>query len=61
MTSSPASAGSSILASRTTVNIALARERLGKLGFTVAADARHPLPAPRTPAFSFPTRPIWSP
>jgi len=25
-----------------TVNIALARERLGKLGFTVAPDARHP-------------------
>ncbi|MQB43139.1 VOC family protein [Rhizobium sp. ICMP 5592] len=25
-----------------TVNIAMARERLGKLGFTVAADARHP-------------------
>ncbi|WFU03368.1 VOC family protein [Rhizobium sp. CB3171] len=25
-----------------TVNIALARERLGKLGFTVASDARHP-------------------
>lgn len=25
-----------------TVNIASARERLGKLGFTVAADARHP-------------------
>ncbi len=25
-----------------TVNIAAARERLGKLGFTVAADARHP-------------------
>ncbi len=24
------------------VNIDLARERLGKLGFTVAADARHP-------------------
>ncbi|MFS8046895.1 VOC family protein [Rhizobium sp. BR 314] len=25
-----------------TINIALARERLGKLGFTVAPDARHP-------------------
>ncbi len=25
-----------------TVDIALARERLGKLGFTVAPDARHP-------------------
>jgi hypothetical protein len=25
-----------------TVNIAMARERLGKLGFTVAAEARHP-------------------
>ena len=25
-----------------TVNIAMARERLGRLGFTVAPDARHP-------------------
>lgn len=41
------------------VNIDVARERIGKLGFTVAADARHPFGTENACVF-LPTRPIWS-